>query len=31
MLFYQIRLPRYLVIELKAVPFKPEFVGQIGM
>ncbi len=31
LLFYQIRLRRYVVIELKAVPFKPEFVGQIGM
>jgi len=31
LLFYHVRLHRYVVIELKAVPFEPAFVGQLGM
>lgn len=31
LLFYHLRLRRYVVIELKTVPFKPEFVGKLGM
>lgn len=31
LLFYHIRLRRYVVIELKAVPFKAEFIGKLGM
>lgn len=30
MLFYHIRLRCYLVIELKAIPFRPEFVGKLN-
>lgn len=30
LLFYHIKLRCYFVIELKAVPFKPEFSGQMG-
>ncbi|WP_141120604.1 PDDEXK nuclease domain-containing protein, partial [Salmonella enterica] len=31
LLFYHLRLRCYVVVELKAVPFKPAFVGQIGL
>jgi len=31
LLFYHLKLRRYVVIELKAVRFKPEFLGQLGM
>jgi len=31
LLFYHLRLRRYVVVELKAVPFQPEFVGKLGM
>jgi len=31
LLFYHIKLRRYVVIELKAVEFKPDFIGQLGM
>lgn len=31
LLFYHVRLRRYVVVELKAVAFKAEFVGQLGM
>ncbi|MCP4201425.1 MAG: DUF1016 domain-containing protein, partial [bacterium] len=31
MLFYHLKLRRYVVIELKAVPFEPAFVGQINV
>ncbi len=31
LLFYHLKLRCYVVIELKAVPFKPEFVGQLNM
>lgn len=31
LLFYHLRLRAYVVIELKAVEFEPEFLGQIGM
>ena len=31
LLFYHLRLRCYVVIELKAVPFEPAFVGQINM
>lgn len=31
LLFYHIKLRRYVVIELKAAAFKPEFIGQLGM
>jgi predicted nuclease of restriction endonuclease-like (RecB) superfamily len=31
LLFYHLKLRCYVVVELKAVPFKPEFVGQINM
>ena len=31
LLFYHLRLRRYVVIELKAVPFQAEFVGKLGM
>jgi predicted nuclease of restriction endonuclease-like (RecB) superfamily len=31
LLFYHIKLRRYVVIELKAVHFKPDFIGQLGM
>lgn len=30
MLFYHIRLKCYVVIEVKVVDFKPEFIGQLG-
>ncbi|MHB0877031.1 MAG: PDDEXK nuclease domain-containing protein [Anaerolineae bacterium] len=31
LLFYHLALRRYVVIELKAVPFKPDFIGQINL
>ena len=31
LLFYHLRLRCYVVIELKAVPFKPDFVGQMNL
>lgn len=31
LLFYHLKLHRYVVIELKAVPFEPGFLGQVGM
>lgn len=31
LLFYHLKLHCYVVIELKAVPFKPEFLGQLNM
>jgi predicted nuclease of restriction endonuclease-like (RecB) superfamily len=31
LLFYHLRLRRYIVIELKAVRFEPGFLGQLGM
>jgi predicted nuclease of restriction endonuclease-like (RecB) superfamily len=31
MLFYHLKLRRYVVIELKAVPFEPGFVGQLNL
>ncbi len=31
LLFYHFRLRRFVVIELKAVPFDPSFLGQLGM
>ena len=31
LLFYHLELRRYVVIELKAVPFSPAFLGQLGM
>lgn len=31
LLFYHLKLRRYVVIELKAVPFQPAFVGQINL
>lgn len=31
LLFYHLRLRRYVVIELKAVAFEPGFLGQLGM
>lgn len=31
LLFYHLKLRCYVVIELKAGPFKPEFLGQLGM
>ena len=31
LLFYHLRLRCYVVIELKAVPFKPKFLGQLNM
>jgi len=30
-LFYHLKLRRYVVVELKAVRFTPEFLGQLGM
>ena len=30
LLFYHLKLRRYIVVELKTGPFKPEFVGQLG-
>lgn len=31
LLFYHLKLRRYVVVELKAVPFSPGFVGQLNM
>jgi predicted nuclease of restriction endonuclease-like (RecB) superfamily len=31
LLFYHLRLRRYIVVELKAVPFDPAFVGQLNL
>jgi hypothetical protein len=31
LLFYHVKLRRYVVIELKAVPFDPAFVGQMNL
>lgn len=31
LLFYHVRLRRYVVVELKAVRFQPEFVGKLGL
>lgn len=31
LLFYHLKLRRYVVVELKAVPFEPEFVGVMNM
>jgi predicted nuclease of restriction endonuclease-like (RecB) superfamily len=31
LLFYHLKLRRYVVIELKAVPFEPSFVGQLNV
>lgn len=31
LLFYHLRLRRYVVLELKAVKFEPAFLGQLGM
>src|SRR5439155_7644827 len=31
LLFYHLKLRRYVIIELKAVPFAPEFVGQLNL
>jgi predicted nuclease of restriction endonuclease-like (RecB) superfamily len=31
LLFYHLKLRRYVVVELKAVAFKPEFVGKLNM
>ncbi|MEO8017434.1 MAG: PDDEXK nuclease domain-containing protein [Pseudomonadota bacterium] len=31
LLFYHLKLRRYVVVELKAVPFDPAFVGQINL
>ncbi len=31
LLFYHLKLRRYVVVELKAVPFEPEFVGKINL
>ena len=31
LLFYHIKLRRYVVVELKAVPFSPAFVGQMNL
>lgn len=31
LLFYHLKLRRYVVVELKAVPFEPAFVGQLNM
>jgi predicted nuclease of restriction endonuclease-like (RecB) superfamily len=31
LLFYHLKLRRYVIIELKAVPFAPEFVGQMNL
>lgn len=30
MLFYHLKLHCYIVVELKAVPFKPDFIGQLN-
>ena len=31
LLFYHLRLRRFVVVELKAVPFKPEFLGKLNV
>ena len=31
LLFYHVKLRRYVVVELKAVPFSPAFVGQMNL
>ena len=31
LLFYHLRLRRFVVVELKAVPFSPAFVGQTNL
>jgi hypothetical protein len=31
LLFYHLRLRCFVVVELKAVPFKPEFLGKLNM
>jgi predicted nuclease of restriction endonuclease-like (RecB) superfamily len=31
LLFYHLKLRRYVVVELKAVPFEPEFVGKLNL
>ncbi len=31
LLFYHLKLHAYVVVELKAVPFKPEFLGQLNL
>lgn len=31
LLFYYLKLRRYVVVELKAVPFAPAFVGQMNL
>ncbi len=31
LLFYHLKLRRYVVVELKAVPFEPAFIGQINV
>jgi predicted nuclease of restriction endonuclease-like (RecB) superfamily len=31
LLFYHLRLRCYVVVELKAVPFKPEFIGKLNL
>ena len=31
LLFYHLKLRRYVVVELKAVPFNPAFVGQMNL
>lgn len=31
LLFYHLQLRCYVVVELKAVPFRPDFVGQLGL
>lgn len=31
LLFYHLKLRRYVVVELKAVPFDPAFVGQMNL
>ena len=31
LLFYHLKLRRYVVVELKAVPFNPAFVGQMSL
>lgn len=30
MLFYHLKLHCYIVVELKTIPFKPEFIGQLN-
>lgn len=31
LLFYHLRLRRFVIVELKAVPFKPEFLGRLNV